>query len=225
MLHDLQIKLSIHFKSFFFYFRKTDLMKQRKRRYPITFKMSIPSIKFKNMMKKLGQVDRMNVLNKLVNWTQQQCEVDAKASHLVGWLSNLSALNLLPHSEFITHCTWSMSTFFDDCVSFREIVKAKLDTPNKHVKEIVDKRIRKTIPKKIRAQVWTTAFGSSTQGTCYCCKSSLNCLESWHAGHIVAASNGGSDTAENLRPICPPCNLSMGNEHMDAFKSRCYPSH
>jgi hypothetical protein len=185
--------------------------------------VSIPSIKFKSMMKKLNQTDRMNVLNKLVIWTQQQCEADVKANNLVGWLSNLSSLNLLPHAEFINHSIWFMCGTFDDCVSFREIVKAKLDTPSKSVKDVIDKRSRKTIPKKIRAQVWTNTFGSSTHGVCHCCNSTINCLDSWHAGHIVASANGGSDTAENLRPICVSCNLSMGSEHMDSFKTRCYP--
>jgi hypothetical protein len=39
----------------------------------------------------------------------------------------------------------------------------------------------------------------------------------FHCGHVLAKSKGGSDSLENLRPICQSCNLSMGTMHMDEF--------
>ena len=88
---------------------------------------------------------------------------------------------------------------------------------------IIEGRKRKTIPKKIRGEAWKIQFGDSTKGVCYCCKKELDVFEDWHAGHIISHFNGGTDTADNLRPLCGSCNLSMGTENMDAFKVRCYP--
>ena len=82
---------------------------------------------------------------------------------------------------------------------------------------------KKAIPKRIRGQVWKRHFGDSTKGACYCCCRELDAFDTWHAGHIVSSAKGGADTADNLRPLCASCNLSMGIENMDAFKLRCYP--
>ena len=84
--------------------------------------------------------------------------------------------------------------------------------------------VRKAIPKKIRGEAWKAQFGSSTEGSCYCCRKELDIFDDWHAGHIVPAARGGPDTADNLRPLCGSCNLAMGTEHMDLFKARCYPA-
>ncbi len=83
--------------------------------------------------------------------------------------------------------------------------------------------IRKTIPKKTREAVWKRDCGENMTGTCFCCSQSVTALGTWHAGHIIASANGGSDTVDNLRVVCSPCNLAMGTENMDVFKARCYP--
>ena len=84
-------------------------------------------------------------------------------------------------------------------------------------------RKRKAIPRKIRGEAWKLQFGNSVKGSCYCCKKEFDVFDDWHAGHIVSSSNGGPDTANNLRPVCGSCNLSMGTSNMDAFKARYYP--
>lgn len=94
------------------------------------------------------------------------------------------------------------------------------DIPPQHINT---DQTRKTIPKKIRGEAWIKQFGDSTKGSCYCCKVEFGIFDNWHAGHIIAHSNGGKDTADNLRPVCGSCNQSMGTENMDAFKARCYP--
>ena len=83
---------------------------------------------------------------------------------------------------------------------------------------------RKAIPKKIRGEAWKIQFADSTKGECFCCKKVIDVFENWHAGHIKSYANGGSDTADNLRPVCGSCNLSMGTENMDDFKARFYPN-
>jgi len=84
-------------------------------------------------------------------------------------------------------------------------------------------RKRKAIPRKIRGEAWKLQFGNSVKGSCYCCKKEFDVFDDWHAGHIVSSSNGGPDTANNLRPVCGSCNLSMGTYNMDDFKARYYP--
>ena len=75
-------------------------------------------------------------------------------------------------------------------------------------------------PRKRRGEVWAAHFGTSTKGACYCCKKDLDVFDTWETGHIIAHSRGGTIAAENLRPVCGPCNTSMGDENMDEFKLR-----
>ena len=93
------------------------------------------------------------------------------------------------------------------------------------VTAVVASAPRKSIPKKIRAEVWRAHFGRSTDGFCVCCRAPLGILDEWQAGHIIAHNHGGADTADNLKPVCASCNRSMGTESMTAFVARCYPTH
>ena len=43
---------------------------------------------------------------------------------------------------------------------------------------------------------------------------------SFHCGHVISEFNGGNATIDNLRPICPSCNSSMGRTNMDIFMMR-----
>lgn len=105
--------------------------------------------------------------------------------------------------------------YFDD-TQFTEIGIGK-DGSEKSVKE---KKTRKTIPKAIRNQLWRKYFGNQMTGACFCCKSELNVLENWEASHVIAASQGGGDNLENLRPLCSSCNRSMRAENMDEYMKR-----
>ena len=40
---------------------------------------------------------------------------------------------------------------------------------------------------------------------------------SFHVGHVVAESKGGPTVLENLIPLCPSCNLSMGSRSVDEW--------
>lgn len=84
---------------------------------------------------------------------------------------------------------------------------------------------RKTIPKQIKDQVWDTYFGKD-KGVelCFCCKKKELRQSSFHAGHVIAHVNGGSDTVDNLRPICGSCNRSMGTMNMNEYIDRYRPS-
>ncbi len=77
---------------------------------------------------------------------------------------------------------------------------------------------RKKIPKNIRSLVWNKYIGSDiTAAKCMCCREEKVTLNNWHCGHVIAEARGGDSTINNLRPICAPCNSSMGTKSMNEF--------
>lgn len=77
---------------------------------------------------------------------------------------------------------------------------------------------KKVIPKHIRHLVWNHYIGPDIiKHRCLCCKKSLIEITNFHVGHVQSERNGGSCEISNLRPICAPCNLSMGCENMVDF--------
>ena len=86
------------------------------------------------------------------------------------------------------------------------------------------KRIRKKIPQVTRNKVWKNEFGTETTGICPIpgCETLLSFKgqEPWHCGHKISDKNNGEDTVDNLRPICPACNFSMGSENWSAYEAR-----
>jgi hypothetical protein len=80
-------------------------------------------------------------------------------------------------------------------------------------------RYRKVnIPAAVRRTVWNTYIGEDIGRTeCYVgCKNKITQL-TFECGHIEAESKGGLTIVENLRPICSPCNRSMGTRNMHEF--------
>lgn len=81
---------------------------------------------------------------------------------------------------------------------------------------------KKAIPKVLRDLAWSKWIGEDIGKTkCFCCQVNDIKMSSFHCGHVVAEVNGGKTTVDNLRPICSACNLSMGSENLDDFKTRC----
>lgn len=80
------------------------------------------------------------------------------------------------------------------------------------------------IPNVIRGLVWETYKNRvGDLYFCYCCRK--NNITPWNfdCGHVVPRSKNGSDTVENLRPICKPCNQSMGAQNLYKFKKMYFP--
>jgi len=76
----------------------------------------------------------------------------------------------------------------------------------------------KTIPKKIRTLVWNEYIGKKIgESTCVCCDKTVIDKAEFQCGHILARANGGTDTLENLRPICAGCNTAMGIQNMEQY--------
>lgn len=189
--------------------------------------MNTPSFKFKKMVCAHNRDDREKIITPIYRWLYDQIDKDPNASACYNWIQELYFLNSCADNKaFKQHYLWDTASNHDSCLSFQEIVKAK-GVPQKDIAVAIkdaDSEPRKAIPKKIRGEAWKIQFGDSTKGACFCCKKVLDVFDDWHAGHIVSHVNGGKDTADNLRPVCGSCNLSMGTENMDAFKTRCYPN-
>jgi hypothetical protein len=71
---------------------------------------------------------------------------------------------------------------------------------------------------KTKSTLWIYQFGEVQNALCCCCnKTDMNYFDEWHKGHVISKKDGGSDMIENIRPICPECNRSMGTENMDNY--------
>lgn len=81
---------------------------------------------------------------------------------------------------------------------------------------------KKSIPKVLKDLCWSKYVGDNVGKTnCMCCETNEIKMNDFHCGHIIAESNGGTTTVDNLLPICKACNLSMRTENLNEFKIRC----
>ena len=77
------------------------------------------------------------------------------------------------------------------------------------------KNKKKNIPKHIKTIIWNKYIGEDIiKHRCLCCKKEIIRNTDFEAGHVLSVFNGGTDEVDNLRPICRPCNASMGTMHM-----------
>ena len=76
----------------------------------------------------------------------------------------------------------------------------------------------KSIPCAVRLSVFEQ-FTDPEDPRCFCCGTSINLLR-FDVGHCIARAKGGSTKIENLRPICSPCNSSMGVNNMLSFMEK-----
>jgi len=96
------------------------------------------------------------------------------------------------------------------------------DAMTSEVKAAEVKIKKKAIPKVVKDLAWAKWIGDNiAKHKCLCCEVNEIKMNSFHCGHIVAETNGGLTSVENLKPICAACNLSMGTENLEAFKLRC----
>jgi hypothetical protein len=88
---------------------------------------------------------------------------------------------------------------------------------------------KEKIPVKLREEVWVAKMGKVFEGKCPTtwCSTTITVFE-FESGHNIPESKGGPTTIENLVPLCPRCNRSMGSKftfdewcakHTDAHSS------
>ena len=83
---------------------------------------------------------------------------------------------------------------------------------------------KKKIPKSLKDSVWHKYIGKDKGSVkCICCNNYEITMSNFHAGHIIAESEGGQINMENILPICNVCNLSMANKHMAEFIKDNFP--
>ena len=67
---------------------------------------------------------------------------------------------------------------------------------------------------RARIKTWLRHNGRHVEGNCFHCGEDGRpihfYLDSWHAGHDVAASNGGGRDEKNMAPMHPTCNWDQG---------------
>ena len=81
------------------------------------------------------------------------------------------------------------------------------------------------IPKAIREQTWLRYNGETYKAKCnvvWC--QNITTPFTFDVGHNIPQSKGGGTEIDNLRPICPSCNKSMGNKYtIDEFSKLSSP--
>lgn len=82
--------------------------------------------------------------------------------------------------------------------------------------------VRKALPKKLRMDLWEKHFPDQRKGRCFTCEAEIDII-AFEAGHIKPVAQGGSDTIDNLLPLCQACNRSMSATDMMDWAARYYP--
>lgn len=90
----------------------------------------------------------------------------------------------------------------------------------KWIDEIIgSERPRKSFSKSKRAKVWDNVIGTKIGCTkCPCCNNHEITQLNFEIGHKISKRRGGSDSLDNLSPVCSDCNKSMGTMNFDEFK-------
>lgn len=78
---------------------------------------------------------------------------------------------------------------------------------------------RKRVPAIVRLEVWKKLNNNiSDIGQCFVCEQDL-LFQDMECGHIHAHALGGTDTVDNMMPVCKTCNRDMGIMHMLEYKT------
>lgn len=88
-------------------------------------------------------------------------------------------------------------------------IKKNIKSKNNH-----KSKSKKNIPKKVREQIWLNNIGKQFDSKCFIdwCTNRIDVFN-FHVGHDMPESKGGTLDFDNLKPICPNCNLSMSNKY------------
>lgn len=79
----------------------------------------------------------------------------------------------------------------------------------------------KTIPKPLKKAIWDKYIGLDRgRAVCEVCHHNELLQIDFECGHIISRKNGGLSTIDNLKPICSPCNKSMGADNWDDYVNK-----
>ena len=88
----------------------------------------------------------------------------------------------------------------------------------RHAEEELAAATRVTFPRAVREQAWIYTCGRKYSHCCPVpwCTNEITVFD-FHMGHIVALAHGGSNSLENLIPLCARCNLGMGRQTLEEW--------
>ena len=91
-------------------------------------------------------------------------------------------------------------------------------TPAPAAPSVATNQRRRPLPACVRDSVWNHYIGEDiNKHRCLCCKQVKINNREFQVGHVISVRDGGTDEINNLRPICAPCNHSMGTKNMIEF--------
>lgn len=92
-----------------------------------------------------------------------------------------------------------------------------------HVQKPTTKKRKAYIPKTLKKKIWEKYIGKHIgSALCSVCNNNEITQMDFHCGHILSEADGGETCESNLKPVCAPCNLSMGRKNMNAFKKKYF---
>jgi len=113
-----------------------------------------------------------------------------------------------------------LSKIFEDANKSNNIEQVKQEQVKQEQVKQEQKIIhrRRPLPVSVRDSVWNHYIGEDiNKHRCLCCKKILITNRQYQVGHVISVKHGGTDEINNLRPICSPCNHSMGTKNMVEF--------
>jgi len=129
-----------------------------------------------------------------------------RSSHVAPFCTFLKKKNVVTDSDIVAEAlTWTPPSKAKPPVVLTPLMPSKAKT-------------KVAIPKHVKTLVWNKYIGSDkAEAPCVSCRTQKISIRDFHCGHVLAEANGGDSTINNLRPICAPCNLSMGKRSMNEF--------
>ena len=80
---------------------------------------------------------------------------------------------------------------------------------------------KKRITECVRRETWRRHNGTKVRGPCFHCGARGDLihfyLDTWHAGHDLAAARGGEREPLNMAPLHPRCNWDQGTKAFDEY--------
>jgi 5-methylcytosine-specific restriction endonuclease McrA len=79
-------------------------------------------------------------------------------------------------------------------------------------------------PPQLRRIIWERYVSDprSAYAECTVCQTEIH-ITNYEIGHVKSKADGGDYSIDNLRPICTPCNRSMGRENLFEYKRKFFP--